>query len=335
MTEDPTAEVVRMAMAYRVSRVLHVAVELRLADHIAGGATTTALLADATGAHEPSLSRLLRNLSSVGVLVQEAGDRYSLTALGTALRSDVPGSAYTAVRAQSVETTWLAWGLLGGTVLGGGTGFGAATGSTYFDRLAENAADTATFNDYMSATYGPEAQSVAGAYDFTTTNTVVDLGGGTGNLVMAVLEKHAHLTGVLVDLPHVVRASEEAVAARGLADRCRCVAGDLREQVPAGGDVYLLSHVLHALPEEDCRAVLRGFRAIATENTRLLVVERLLTGSGGPDPATTTDISMLVLTGGRERTLDDYAALFAEEGLRLLGVEAIEGTSSVLEVGPA
>jgi hypothetical protein len=330
----PHFQMIQMSFAYRTSRILHVAAELNIADHIAGGIVSVHDLAQVTATHAPSLLRLLRCLCSLGVLARDSEHHFRLTALGATLRSDVSGSMRALVRAVGREVSWDAWRHLRESITTGKSGVDLAVGEPYFDYLAHHPNEGAIFNDFMASLYGSEASLVAGAYDFSHGKTVVDLGGGTGGLLGTILETHSHLDGILYDLPHTTEAAQRSIEARGLSSRCKVMGGNFFETVPSGGDFYILSHILHDWDEFRIRSLLRTCRAAMSKNARLVVVECVLSESDDTGPGRMIDMVMLAITGGKERTKDEYAELFAAEGLRLIRLIPTIGPSSLLEVVP-
>lgn len=239
------ATVLRMIWGLHVSRALYAVTELGIADRLAGGPATSAELARATGTHEPSLYRVLRLLAALGLFTEAPSRSFSLTILGDRLRSDAPASMRS-------------WALLHGTVGGcqpfehilhtvktGQPGFGTAHGVSLFEFLAHHPGDAAVFDAAMAERTASFAPSVAAGYDFSGISTVVDVGGGRGTLLAAILRGHPHLQGTLFELPGVAAGAKAVLAAAGIADRCDVATGDFFDRLPAGADCYLLANVLH------------------------------------------------------------------------------------------
>ncbi|MFW6193261.1 MAG: methyltransferase [Gemmatimonadota bacterium] len=331
----PHVRLVQMSTGFIRSRALHAAAELRLADHLDGGPKTAGELAGATDTHAPALHRLMRALAHWDVLSMEDDGRFSLTPLGEALRSDAPGEARSTILAVVGEAFWEAFRALPGALEDGEPGIQKAMGRSFFEHLEENPEQASHFNDAMIGFHGAEPPAVADAYDFSGFDTIVDVGGGTGNLLTTILGEHPGPDGVLFDLPHVVEEAAELIERRGLDDRISRVPGDFFEQVPEGGDAYVLSHIVHDWPEERCLEILGNCRDAIAPAGRLLIVEMVLPDDGPPHPGYELDMVMLALTGGRERTAGEYADLLAGADFRVERVVPTESPVSVVEAVPA
>jgi hypothetical protein len=327
----PHAQLIQMAMGHWVSQILYTAATLRLADHLADGPLTAEQLAGPTAAHAPSLYRLLRALAGLGALTEDGERRFALTSLGAALRTGAPGSALPTILTLASDWWMRGFGQLPYSVRTGKSGFEQHLGMPIFDWLARNPTEASLFSETMVGFHGSEPPAVAAAYDFTGVGTIVDVGGATGNLLTTVLAAHPGTRGVLFDLPHVVRDAPALIAARGLGDRVAIESGDFFAGVPAGGDVYLLSHVIHDWSEERCLAILGHCRRAMHPEGRLLLVEMVIPPGDGPHPGKLLDLMMLVGPGGRERTEEEYAALLGRAGLRLARVVPTEDAVSVIE----
>jgi len=188
------------------------------------------------------------------------------------------------------------------------------------------------FNEMMIAFHGSELPAVAAAYDFSACRTLIDVGGGIGNLLTTILLAHPHLRGVLYDVPHVAAQAKTLIASRNLNDRCSVSEGSFFDGVPAGGDTYLLSHIIHDWDEARCLAILGHIRRVLPPGGRLLVVEMVIPPGNDFHLGKLTDMVMLAFTpGGRERTADEYAALFGKAGLKLTRVVPTQSPVSVVE----
>jgi hypothetical protein len=320
-----------MATAYWVSRAVYAAAKLGLADHLAGGAQSAAELAGPTRTHAPSLHRLMRTLASLGVLSEGADHRFALTPLGEALKIGAPGSARASIQALAGEWIWQAFEHFLYSVETGKTGMEKAHGMPIFPFLAEHPEEASDFNDAMVGFHGGEPPAVAAAYDFSRFATVVDVGGGTGNLLSAILERHPEPRGVLFDQPHVVREAPALIDARGLANRVTVEVGDFFKIVPTGGDAYLLSHIIHDWDEDRCLTILTNCRRAMKPTGRLLIVEMVLPAGDTPHPGKMLDMVMLVIPGGEERTEQEYGTLLGKAGFRLTRVVPTESAVSVVE----
>src|SRR5262245_39334040 len=272
----PHMQLVQMASAYWVSRILYVAAKLGIADLLASGPKGSAELARATGTHPRSLYRLMRTLASLGILSEAEPDRFSLTPLGEALRTGAPGAARSTVLAFGGNWFWRPWEELEHSIRTGQTAMEKVWGIGAFDYLAKDPEAASYFNEAMIGVHGSEPAAVAAAYDFSRFGTIVDVGGGTGNLLATILARHKGPRGALFDRPYVVAEAPKLLATRGVADRVTIEPGDFFERVPAGGDAYVLSHVIHDWTEDKCLTILGHCRRAMKKDGTLLIVEFVL-----------------------------------------------------------
>jgi hypothetical protein len=330
----PHVQVIQMVTGLWLSRAVYAAAQLGIADLIGDGASEVEHLATATGTHAPTLRRLLRMLASVGLFRSDERGRYALTPLGATLRSDAPGAARSSAITLGGPWWWSAWGEFEHSLKTGETGMQKAHGQGIFDYLSQHPEDASHFNATMIGIHGGEPAAVATAYDFSGIGTLVDVGGGTGNLLTTILEANPALNGVLFDLPHVATEAERSIAAAGLADRCRVESGSFFEAVPAGGNVYMLSHIIHDWDEETCVKILANCRRAMGSDGRLLIVESVLSPGDEPDFGKLLDLVMLVIPGGQERSEDEYRDLLAKAGFRLTRVVPTQSAVGVVEAVP-
>lgn len=324
------ASVMRLALGHVASRTVHALVRFRIADHLAAGLRTPAELARVTHTHEPALLRLLRAASALGLVSEDPSLGFALTPLGDALRSDAPRHAASAVLAMGAPGMWGAFGDLARSIETGQPAFERA-GGVWPSPAAPTAERTA---ETQIAFYGDEPAAIADAYDFSAVRLLADLGGSTGNLLTTILDRHPAMRGILFDLPYIADASKAMLARRGLADRCQVISGSFFDSVPAGADAYLLSHVLHDWPEEQCHTILRNVRRAIPDGGRLLVIEPLLTSGSDSDVTKFLDVIALAITGGRHRTLEEHRQLLGHNGFRITRAIPCAGVS-IIESEPA
>lgn len=327
---DPLDELRAMVTGFRLSAALSVAADLGLSDQLASGPRTVADLASTVDADQDTLGRLLHALATVGVYAEHDDGSFSNTRLGEGLRSDVPGSMRPLARTLTDPAMWSAWGHLGHSVRTGDNAFRALHGVDVWTHRQGEPEHNAIFNDNMTALSSLVAGAVASAYDFSGLSSVVDVGGGQGVLLEAVLSRHDHLTGTVFDLAHVVADVPPAGLAESLASRWEVVTGSFFEAVPAA-DAYLLKSILHDWPDEECRTILGTCRRGLNANGVVLVVEAVLGRRGHEIDVAFSDLNMLVLPGGRERSKTEYAALFGAAGLHLSRVVDTGTRFSILE----
>jgi hypothetical protein len=333
-SDPPHAQLVQMALSHWVSHIVYVAAKLGLADHLANGPSNADHLAGLTGTHAPSLYRLMRTLANLGILAEEADRRFALTPLGDALKAGAPGCARATILTIASDWWIRGFGQLLYSVQTGKPGFEKHLGMPLFDWLAKNPDDASMFSETMVGFHGAEPPAVAAAYDFAGLKTIVDVGGATGHLLTTILASAPGSRGILFDMPHVVRDAPALVNARGLADRVTIAAGSFFDHVPAGGDAYLLSHIIHDWSDDQCRTILGHCRRAMTPASRLLIIEMVLPEGNTPHPGKLLDLMMLVGPGGRERTAREYGTLLGEAGLRLTRVVPTASAVSVVEAKP-
>ena len=327
----PHAQLVQMATAHWVSHILYVAAKLSLADHLARGPKRADELAAATKTHSPSLSRFMRTLAHLGLVIEDGNARFALTPLGEALKTGAQGAARSAIL--TLASPWITggWERLLESVQTGRPGLDQALGMPIFDWLAKHPEEASLFSETMVSFHGAEPAAVAAAYDFSGMNTIVDVGGATGNLLAAILDKYPRPRGILYDLPHVVRDAPKLIQARGLADRVTIDSGSFFERVPEGGDAYLLSHIIHDWTEAQCLTILGHCRRAMMPTSRVLIIEMVLPAGNAPHPGKMLDMMMLVGPGGQERTEPEYRVLLNKAGLRLTKVQTTDSAVSVVK----
>jgi hypothetical protein len=327
----PHAELVQMATSHWLSQIVYVAAKLGLADLIGDEPKSAGQLAPLTGTDEPSLYRLLRTLASLGIVAEDAGHRFALTEVGKALKTGAPGSARASIL--TIASPWWVrgFGELLYSVQTGKSGFEKQLGSPIFDWLAERPDEASLFSETMVGFHGAEPPAVAAAYDFSSLDTIVDVGGASGNLLTTILASYPGPRGILYDLPHVVRDAPTLIQSRGLADRIAIEAGSFFERVPPGGDAYVLSHIIHDWSEEQCLTILGNCRRAMKPTSRLLIVEMVLPDGNVPHPGKVLDMMMLVGPGGRERTEPEYGALLGKAGFRVTRIVPTTTAVSIVE----
>lgn len=330
-TLPPHIQLIQMGTAYWVSRVVYAAARLGLADHLEDGAKSAEELAVSLDAHSPSLHRLMRTLASLGILTERAEQRFALTDLGQALTANAPGSAKATLL--TVGSHWFdgCFDHIVHSIKTGETGFKKAQGMPVFDYLAQNPEDASLFSETMVGVHGEEPPAVAAAYDFSVFETIVDVGGATGNMLAAILTRHARPRGVLFDRPHVVGDAHPLLRSKGVIDRVTVEAGDFFETVPPGGEAYILSHIIHDWDEDQCLTILGHVHSAMKPGSRLLIVEMVLPAGDAPHPGKILDMVMLVLPGGQERTEAEYHSLLEKAGFRLTRVVPTGSSVSIVE----
>jgi orsellinic acid C2-O-methyltransferase len=315
------------------TQAIAAAVQLRLPEMLADAPQSAQDLARQAACHPPSLLRLLRALTSIGILVQHDGVHFSLTDMGRLLRSDAPGSL--AAWAELCGTaSWAGWSRLRECVQSGQSVSRQSGGDDGFEHLQRDAASALLFNRAMVGLSRSVAAVVVRELDFGGVSRIVDVGGGFGELLAAILCTHPRMQGVLFDMAHAIQVAHEHVGAAGVAGRCELVTGSFFESVPAGADAYLLKSILHDWGDEPCATLLAVCARAMPPHAKLLILERVMperfSVSAHDQGIARMDLNMLVRQGGQERTLEQYRALLASAGLRLEAVQVLSGGFSAL-----
>jgi len=319
----------QMIVGSWVTQAIYVAAEIGLADLLAINPRTANELAMETQTHGGSLYRVLRALASVGIFREDAEGRFSLAEMGKLLRSDAPGSKRSLAIMAGAEF-YRSWGGLLSSVETGGAAFDKVFGKPFFRYMSTNPDRWRIYDAAMTGVHDSETVPVLDAYDFRQFQTIVDVGGGNGLALAAILRRHTEARGILFDLPDVAKRSGEVVARAGVSDRCRIVGGDFFESVPAAGDAYLLRHIIHDWEDREAVAILGNCRDAMRPGSKVLVVETVIPDGNEPCFGKWLDLMMLVV-GGRERTEDQYRELFSAAGLRLARIVPTAHEVSVIE----
>src|SRR5215217_797811 len=316
----PSLALRRLVNGYQVTQAIHVAAVLGLADLLADGPRSSDDLAAATTTHPGTLYRLLRALAGAGVFQEEEDRHFALTDLGACLRLDAPEPVAGWATFVGESSHWQAWSALLHSVRTGENAFRHVHGIDSWTFRSRRPELSASFDRAMTDLSRQLSTAILAAYDFGRFGQIIDVGGGNGAFLAAILAKHPMTHGVLFDQPHVVSGAGPIVAAAGVADRCEVVGGSFFDAVPAEGDAYVLKSILHDWEDEDCVRILRVCRRAMADGVALLAVERELGPPNASPDGKFSDLNMLVGPGGRERTPEEYAALFAAAGFRFVGV---------------
>ena len=306
----------QMPFAAMTAKIVHAAAELRLADLLADGSRTSAELAERAGVDTDSLRRLLRALAGLGVVAQTGPDRFELGELGEPLRTDTRDSVHGLFTMLCGPENWRSWGELPASVRTGEPGWNRAHGLNWVEFYERHPDRSANFNRAMAEHTRDAAPGIVDGAELSRFRKLMDVGGGDGTLIAEALRAHPALNGVVFDLPAGLAQARANLEAAGVAERCRLESGDFFESVPAGADAYLLKQVLHDWDDERARAILCAVRRAMTRDSRLLLAERMLPVEidAAAVPTLLVDVLMMVVTGGRERTEAEFAALLADAG---------------------
>lgn len=330
MSTESAGQLTRMITGYWVSQAVYAAAELGLADLLKDGPKPVESLANATGTKPDPLFRLLRALASVGVFAEGPCRTFALTSTAQLLRSDVSGSQRSLARMAGGQQ-FAAWSEILHSLRTGETAYQKVHGRPVFDALADDPENARIFDEAMTGIHGRETGAVLDVYDFAGIGTLVDVGGGNGGNLIATLERHPQMRGILFDLPHVVERARPRVEAAGLSSRCQLVGGSFFESVPPGGDAYLMRHIIHDWYDEQSLTILRNCHKALPVGGKLLVIESVIPPGNDPFPGKFLDLTMLMIPGGKERTAEEYRILYEQAGFGLLRIVPTTAEVSVIE----
>ena len=329
--ETPRQELFRMIYGYKSTQALYVAAKLGIADHIVGGPMTVDELANQVGANPKALLRLMRYLTALGIFTQDESKKFGLTSLGELLRDDNPESMrYNAI--YSGEENYKATGDLLHTVRTGETAFNHLYGKGHFDWLANHPEESSTFNKAMAQSLR-RLENPLEAYDFSGKSLIVDVGGGRGDLISSIMRANPTAKGILFDLPQGSGEAQSQLRSKGVADRCQIIQGSFFNSVPEGGDVYVLSRILHDWPDSKAATILANCRKAIKEDGTLLIRDSVLTD--GDELGSQVDLTMMIMTGGEERTESEWRTLLDSTGFVLTKVYRRQGHLDLIEAEPS
>ncbi|HET8674525.1 MAG TPA: methyltransferase [Blastocatellia bacterium] len=324
----------QMISGFWISRAIYIIAKLGIADHLAGGPKTAEEIAAATGTHSGAIYRIFRALSSVGVLTEEADQRFGLTPLSETLRTDAPGSLRAFATVELGEEHYPAWGELLYSVKTGEIAFDRHFGMPIWEFFAKNPENARTFDDAMTNVSLAIKDAILASYDATTIRKLADIAGGHGSLLAAILKSNPEMKGVLFDLPGVTEGARKRIEAEGLSDRCEVIAGSFFESVPEGADAYIMKWIIHDWDDERSIAIFKNIRRAIAEGGKLLLVEAVVPPGSEPHFSKFIDLNMLVMTGGRERTEEEYRRLLEAGGFKLTKVIPTDSPMSIIEAAP-
>lgn len=301
-----------------VSQSIHAAAKLGIADLLKNGSLTSEELARATGSNADALYRVLRALSSVGVFREAAARKFELTPMADLLRKDVAGTLRPVALMTGDPLEYAPWSEVMYSIKSGLPAFDKVYNMGAFDYLMSHPEPAAMFNDAMTSYSEMETPAIIKNYDFSSVRVLMDVAGGHGRLLTSILAANKSTRGVLFDLAPVVAGAPPLITKSGVADRCSVAAGSFFEEIPSGADAIIMKHIIHDWSDERSIAILKNCRRALQKNDKVLLCEMVVSAGNDPSPAKWLDLQMLVMTqGGRERTKEEFAALFDKSGMRL------------------
>jgi hypothetical protein len=330
----PKVALLEIAQGAWLAQALYVATKLGIADALVSGPLSADEVANKVGSDAGATFRLMRALASNGILKQRRDGTFALTRVGQELRTDSPDTMAAMVELIGTPEHWEHWGSLLHSVQTGETAAEAVRGMPIFDYLETRPEYAEVFNRAMTGVSSMAIESLDSAYDFSDRKLIVDVGGGHGALLGAVLRNAPGASGVLFDQPSVIDGAGAPLEAAGVSERCTMVGGSFFESVPEGGDAYLLKTIVHDWADDQALTILRNVRSAIAPTGRLLVLELVLPAGAPPHPGMLLDLEMLVQAGGRERTGSEYAELLSKAGFRQTRIVPTAGPMSIVEAVP-
>jgi hypothetical protein len=324
-------QLMQLLFGFAASRAIGVAAELCIADLVKDEAKSTDELAKQTGMHARSLYRVLRACASVGVFSEDKEKRFSLTPLAEPLLSNAPGSLRAFFAMMTTDWQFQTWAELPYSVRTGEPAFNKVHGMPAFEYFWTHPKAGKEFNDAMTSNSAFTSEAVLNTFDFYSASKLVDVGGGHGLLLASILKKYPHLQGILYEVPAIAEQARELIESYGLADRCERVGGDFFQSVPAGGDTYIMKHIIHDWNDEQCIIILKNCRKAMNEGGKVLVVEMVLPEGNEPSFGKFLDLQMLQYLPGCERTEAEYRELFEKAGFKLNRVIPTPSPFSIVE----
>lgn len=319
----------KMLVGGWITQGIYVAAELGIADLLIDGPKTAKELAAQTATHDQSLYRVLRALASDGIFSEDTENGFSLTPMAEFLRSDHPHSSRAFAIMAGAEL-YKAWGRLLRAVQTGKEVMEETFGRKFFQYMTDHPDRHRIYDAAMTSIHDSETQPMLDTYDFSGFNKIVDIGGGNGSLLSAILNKHSNCTGILFDLPQVVNSARQTIESSGLSDRCEIIGGDFFDSVPANCDLYLMRHVIHDWQDEPAITILSNCQKAMNPDSKVLLIENIIHSDNTPCFSKWLDLMML-LVDGRERTQEQYNRLFSEAGLKLNRIIPTASEISIVE----
>ncbi len=327
----PPKAMLKMISGFWLSRGIYAAAKLGLADLLEEGAKNAEELAAETGMHAPSLYRLMRTLAGSGIFSEDGEGRFSTTPLSATLRSGVPGSLRAFAIAELGEDHYDAWGNMMHALKTGETAFEDTFKMPVWDFYAQNPENGRIFGEAMNSLTQVENASIVGSYDFASSGTVIDVAGGDATLLTTILAANPGTKGVLFEMPHLMEAAQKNIGAAQLSNRCQCTSGDFFKSVPGGGDLYILKWIIHDWDNQRSIEILENCRKAMPENSKLLLIEILIPGPNVPHFGKFIDLNMLIMTGGHERTEEDFKKILDAAGFKITNIIPTKSPKSIIE----
>jgi hypothetical protein len=327
----PPMAMLQLISGFWISRCIYVTAKLGIPDLMKNGPMTAADLAAATKTDAPSLFRLLRALVAVDILTHGEDGRFGNTPVSETLRTDIPGSLRSFAMTELGEEHYPAWGELLHSVRTGEIAFDRAFSMPVWEFFAKNPENAKIFNDAMSGVTDQATEAFHAAYSFAGIKTLMDVGGGHGALLTSILTRNPEMRGILFDSPQVIKGAQATLQDSGIADRCQLTGGDFFQSVPEGSDAIIMKWIIHDWNDEQSITIMKNCHRALPEEGKLILIEAVVPAGNEPHFSKFIDLNMLVMTGGRERTEEEFRRLYEAARFRLTRIVPTESPFSVIE----
>jgi ubiquinone/menaquinone biosynthesis C-methylase UbiE len=326
----PPLQMLQLMSGFWISRCVYIIAKLGIADLLKEGPKNAAELASASGAHAPSLFRVLRALAAVDVLTQSDDNRFGNTPMSETL-CEGPASLRWFAMTELGEEHYPAWGELMHSVRTGEIAFDKAFGEPVWEFFGKNPENARIFNNAMTGMTAQAEQALHAAYKFESIRTIMDVGGGHGEFITSILERNPAMRGILFDSPQVVEGAQPKLEAAGMADRCQVIGGNFFESVPEGADAITMKWIIHDWNDDQSIVIMRNCHRALPASGKLILVEAVVPPGDEMHFAKFIDLNMLVMTGGKERTAEEFRQLYEASGFKLTRIVPTESPFSVIE----
>ena len=323
--------VFQIALGYIASTALYAAVKLEIADQLAGGPRPVADLARSTGANEDALYRVLRLLASLGIFEETSPRQFANTAPSSTMRAGIPGSVHDMALFLADPLHFRVYADAMHSVTTGQPAIEKTVGMPAFEYFAKDQAESEVFNNAMTGFSTVVISAALEVYNFSGIDTLVDVAGGHGQVLMSILEKYPSMRGVLSDVDHVIAGAIPRIREAGLEGRMKTEVIDFFKAVPEGGDAYIMKHIIHDWDDDRALTILRNIKKAMKPGGRVILLDSVLQPGNTPDFGKLIDLEMLLFPGGRERTEAEFASLFRRAGLELSRIVPTQSPLSVIE----
>lgn len=303
-----------------ICQAVYVTARLGIADILKDGKQSIDKIAKLTNTDSSSLFRVMRLLSGIGIFHQEDGRIFSNTSLSEVLETTHPNSMRYAAIYLGSPYHWNAWGNILYSIQTGKSAFRYTNNMDFFTYLSQHEEDADVFNESMTKRTHMRIKTTINSYDFSNADTIIDIGGGKGTLISAILKKYPLKKGIVYDMDTVIPYAKHNLSQNNLLNRCDCISGNFFESVPASGDLYILSSILHDWNDTEALSILKNCRHAMKKDARLIITETIVSDTTEAEFSKAIDLEMLITFEGKERTLEEYRTLLKEAGFTISNI---------------